>query len=335
MLVGSLLALLAFLLAVTMGMASDRFDARRANVLTEANDIGTTYLRAGYLPEPASSQIRELLREYVPLRIDGHRANDIQSDIDRSVEIQGQIWAIAEDVARTTDKGDLVGLFIESLNDTIDIHETRMTAGLYARVPETVLLLLIGGSALSLAMVGYSAGLTRRRSMLSAVVLILALGAVIMIVDRPGPAARGLHPGQPATAPRSPAADRAAVQLIGVRARTRHAGQPRAQTSSKTWTRPNPLRIHVPRRPEREATFDPHVPDDIRGRTCPGSATSQIRLARLTVAPNRSSLWSRARPDPDPDPKVAFGSGRPPGLEAVLDRRGGAGGRSPRPRTTP
>lgn len=188
MLVGSILALLAFLLAVTMGMASDRFDARRANVLAEANDIGTTYLRAGYLPEPASSQIRELLREYVPLRIVVTDADDVQADIARSVEIQNQIWAIAEGIARTTDKGDLVALFIESLNDTIDIHETRITAGLYARVPETVLLLLIGGSALSLGMVGYSAGLTKRRSLLSAVVLILALGAVIMIVvdlDRP------------------------------------------------------------------------------------------------------------------------------------------------------
>ena len=188
MLVGSILALLAFLLAVTMGMASDRFDTRRANVLAEANDIGTTYLRAGYLPEPASSQIRELLREYVPLRITVTDTNDIQSDIARSVEIQNQIWAIAQEVARTTDKGDLVALFIESLNDTIDIHETRITAGLYTRVPETVLLLLIGGSALSLGVVGYSAGLTRRRSLLSAVVLIVALGAVIMIVvdlDRP------------------------------------------------------------------------------------------------------------------------------------------------------
>lgn len=33
MLVGSLLALMAFLLAITMGMASDRFDTRRGNVL--------------------------------------------------------------------------------------------------------------------------------------------------------------------------------------------------------------------------------------------------------------------------------------------------------------
>ena len=51
-----------------------------------------------------------------------------------------------------------------------------------------MLLLLIGGSALSLTMVGYSAGLTRRRSLLTAVALVVALGAVIMIVvdlDRP------------------------------------------------------------------------------------------------------------------------------------------------------
>jgi hypothetical protein len=187
-LVGSILALLAFLLAVTMGMASDRFDARRAIVLDEANAIGTTYLRAGYLPEPASSQIRELLRQYVPIRIVVTDQTDLAADIQRSNEILNQTWAIAEGVAKTTDQGDLVSLFLDSLNQTIDLHETRITAGIYARVPETVVLLLIFGSALSLGMVGYSAGLTRRRSLLSAAVLVLVLGAVIMIVvdlDRP------------------------------------------------------------------------------------------------------------------------------------------------------
>jgi hypothetical protein len=186
-LVGSILALLAFLLAVTMGMASDRFDARRAIVLDEANAIGTTYLRAGYLPEPASSQIRELLRQYVPLRIRTSVSDDIQGDIQKSQAILNQLWTIAEGVAKTTNQGDLVSTFIESLNDTIDLHETRVTAA-SARVPETVVLLLIVGSALTLGMVGFSAGLTRRRSLLSAAVLIIALGAVITIVvdlDRP------------------------------------------------------------------------------------------------------------------------------------------------------
>ena len=47
MMLGSILAMLAFLVAVTMGMASDRFDARRGLVRDEANTIGTTFLRAG------------------------------------------------------------------------------------------------------------------------------------------------------------------------------------------------------------------------------------------------------------------------------------------------
>jgi hypothetical protein len=53
---------------------------------------------------------------------------------------------------------------------------------------KTVLLLLVAGSVLSLGMVGYSAGLTKRRAVLNAIVLVVALGAVIMIVvdlDRP------------------------------------------------------------------------------------------------------------------------------------------------------
>ena len=69
MLVGSILAMLAFLLAVTMGMASERFDARRGLVRDEANTIRTTFLRAGYLAEPYDKNIQNLLREYVPLRI--------------------------------------------------------------------------------------------------------------------------------------------------------------------------------------------------------------------------------------------------------------------------
>lgn len=188
MLVGSLLALMAFLLAVTMGMASDRFDTRRGLVLQEANAIGTAFLRAGYLPDPADDQVRELLRGYAQLRTmatDRERLAIAMADSER---MHGELWTIAENVARTTDQGDLTALFLDSLNEVIDLHETRVAAGVYARVPETVLLLLIFGSALSIGMVGFNAGLTKRRSLLSAFVLIIALGAVITLVidlDRP------------------------------------------------------------------------------------------------------------------------------------------------------
>jgi hypothetical protein len=188
MIVGSLLALMAFLLAVTMGMASDRFNTRRGVVLAEANSVGTTYLRAGYLPEPAASETRKLIREYVPLRILTDDLADVRVRIARSVEIQEKLWAITEELARATPDSDVLALFIASLNEMIDLHQTRVIAGLYARVPETILILLLLCSMLTLAMVGYNAGLTLRRSPLTAVGLVIVLGAVITLVvdlDRP------------------------------------------------------------------------------------------------------------------------------------------------------
>lgn len=188
MIVGSLLAMMGFLLAVTMGMASDRFDTRRQLILAEANAIGTTYLRAGYLPEPAASELRELLRAYAPLRVVTNDLEDLRMRVVRSQEIQARLWSITEEMARAMPQSDTVSLFISSLNEMIDLHETRITAGIYARVPETILILLLLGSLLTLSMVGYNAGLTLRRSTLTGVVLILVLGAIITLVvdlDRP------------------------------------------------------------------------------------------------------------------------------------------------------
>lgn len=187
-LVGSLFALMAFLLAITMGMASDRFDTRRGLVLAEANSIGTTYLRAGYLPEPVATESQRLLREYALLRVPTGDRADLQAKMARSVVIQQDLWSKAEELARATPESPLLAIYIESLNDTIDLHETRVTAGIYARVPETVLILLTIGSGLTVGMLGYSAGLTRRRSPLTAVVMIVVLGAVLTLVvdlDRP------------------------------------------------------------------------------------------------------------------------------------------------------
>ncbi|NLC70584.1 MAG: hypothetical protein GX751_04400 [Desulfuromonadaceae bacterium] len=188
MIVGSLMALMAFLLAITMGMASDRFDTRRRLVLAEANAVGTTYLRAGYLAEPASSTVRDLIRDYVPLRIATNDLADLKVRIARSVEIQAKLWSITEGLARAAPDSNVLALFIASLNETIDLHETRVVAGQYGRVPETILIMLLLGSLLTLGMVGYNAGLTRRRSPITAVVLIVVLGAVITLLvdlDRP------------------------------------------------------------------------------------------------------------------------------------------------------
>ena len=188
MLVGSLLALMAFVLAITMGMAADRFDTRRGMVLAEANAIGTTYQRAEYLPAPQAEQVKELMRQYLTHRIATDDQAEVAANIQRSLEIQAELRAITTAVAQSGPRDDLVSSFGESVNEIVTLAQSRVVVGLYARVPDTILVLLLAGSALSLAMVGYSGGLNHRRSILSAVVMIVALGAVTTLVidlDRP------------------------------------------------------------------------------------------------------------------------------------------------------
>lgn len=67
--VGSMLSLLAFMLAFTFGLAATRFDERRALVVEESNAIGTTYLRTDFIEEPLRTNVRNLLREYVDIRV--------------------------------------------------------------------------------------------------------------------------------------------------------------------------------------------------------------------------------------------------------------------------
>jgi hypothetical protein len=189
-LVGALLGLLAFLLAIAMGIAADRFDARRGLVLEEATSINTTYLRAGYLPDPYQTEIRNLLREYVPLRIIPENP-DIGvelANLARSNEIQDEVWAITEEVAIELDRSDIIALYVESVNDIITVSAQRVTAGIYARVPDTILLFLLLLAFGSIGMVGFGAGQAGKRSIVTATIMIVALGATLTLIvdlDRP------------------------------------------------------------------------------------------------------------------------------------------------------
>ena len=59
---GAILGLLALLLGFAFAMSVARYDARRGLVLQEANAIGTTYLRASFLPEAHKIGVENLLQ---------------------------------------------------------------------------------------------------------------------------------------------------------------------------------------------------------------------------------------------------------------------------------
>ena len=155
-----------------MGMAGDRFDTRRALVQEEANDIQTAYLRAGYLPAPTGDQIRAILREYVPLRITSSDPAQLQANIAQGRVLINQAWDITEAFISQNSQSDAYSAFAEAMTEAVNIAETRVTA-IGNRVPEGILWFLIVGAVLAVGLVGYDAGLTLRRSLMAAFLLIV------------------------------------------------------------------------------------------------------------------------------------------------------------------
>lgn len=184
--VGATLGLLAFILAFTFGLASQRFDTRKQLVLDEANSIGTTYLRAAMLPE-RREEIRSLLREYVDVRLEAVQTGNLAEGVRRSEALLDQLWAHAVSIGEKHAASIVVGLYIQTLNETIDLHTKRLTA-VRNRIPGSVWMALFAVSLLSFAAMGYHAGLSRTSRSLAAVVVAVAFSTVIWLIadlDRP------------------------------------------------------------------------------------------------------------------------------------------------------
>ncbi|MFO0807614.1 MAG: hypothetical protein U0746_03240 [Gemmataceae bacterium] len=178
--VGSLLALLAFVLAFTFGLAANRFDARRQVVLDEANAIETTYRRAGLLSEPQRAEIVRLLREYVDVRVRGVQEVRLNEMAVRSTEIHGLLWTQATKAAERN-PSPIVSLFIQSLNQMIELHAKRVQVGVRSRIPISIWAGLVGLAFLGMASVGYQAGLSATRRSPIMLALILAFGGVLFL----------------------------------------------------------------------------------------------------------------------------------------------------------
>jgi hypothetical protein len=186
--VGATLAMLAFFLAFLVGMAVDRFDGRRAMIMDEANTIGTTWLRAGYLPAPYPEEVRPILAEYTAQRLqlplDTERAITLQ----RSNELMNDLWAKTEQLVRENPNSESVSLFVETVNDTIDMGSKRAVALNTWRVPWTIWVAAYLVAFASMMLVGFHAGNAGTRNWPEVLLLALVFAAVMNLIvdlDRP------------------------------------------------------------------------------------------------------------------------------------------------------
>lgn len=181
-----MMGLLAFLLGVSLSMASDRYQQRRDSVLAEANAIGTVWLRATVATGAEGAAMQRLLRDYTETRIAVVIGSPNTAETDRLNQrtntLQNEIWRIAGAVAERSPT-PISGLLLSSLNDMIDLSLTNRR-NFNAHVPPYVLRLLLTVSIFAVGAVGYGFGLVgTRQPALSVLLLGVWTLAILLIID--------------------------------------------------------------------------------------------------------------------------------------------------------
>jgi hypothetical protein len=188
------LGLAAFMLAFTFGIVSDRYDARKMLVREEANAVRTAYLRSAFLPESDRAETRGLFRQYLEDRLAVTRPGVLEPErmekaVSEAERIHGRLWRMAVANARQEINSEIAALYIESLNEVMDVHALRVTIGVQARIPTSIWIVLCGLTVLGLLSLGYQAAVTGSKRSIATAILALAYAMVISVIaslDRPG-----------------------------------------------------------------------------------------------------------------------------------------------------
>ncbi len=162
--VGGMLGLLAFILALTLTFANTRYSERRQGTLTEANAIGTAWLRAKAIGTPRGDEIARLLEDYTGLRrsfILAEQGSGTLSEVnDRTNAMQSEIWGQLSGLVREQ-PGPISAALMTSLNDVFDAATIERFA-FQMRLPPQIVWLLLLMTLLSMACLGYQLGLKQR-----------------------------------------------------------------------------------------------------------------------------------------------------------------------------
>jgi hypothetical protein len=134
------------------------------------------------------TETQNLLREYVDVRLEAVQPGKLDQAIVKSEELHNRLWSQAVAVAEK-DRSPIAGLFIQSLNEMIDLHATRVMAVLRSRVPGIIWIVLYVLAVLAMVMMGYHSGLAHSRRSIAVIALVLGFSSVLYLIadlDRPG-----------------------------------------------------------------------------------------------------------------------------------------------------
>ncbi len=166
---GAVFALLGLLVAFTFYGAAARFDLRRQMVITEANAIGTAYLRLDLLPVKERQELQGRFRRYLDTRLQVYHAlpdlNAAEKKLAESNKIQGEIWAEAVAACKSKEAPpSAVIVILPALNEMIDITTTRTATARLMHPPPVIFVLLFLLGLASALMAGFEMADGKKRN---------------------------------------------------------------------------------------------------------------------------------------------------------------------------
>ena len=181
----AIFALLGLLLGFAFAGALGRFDTRRNMVVTEANAIGTAYLRLDLAPAEDQPALRRLFRDYLDarIRVYGEPHDDTITDrlIADAAKIQERIWSTAIASLPRDSRQDVSRVLLPALNEMIDITTVR-TVALHVQLPRAILALLLIVALCSAMTAGYAMAKRGRRSVLHVILYATSIAMTIYVV---------------------------------------------------------------------------------------------------------------------------------------------------------
>jgi len=183
-LVGATLGLLAFMLAFTFNLSSNRFDGRKQFLLEEVNSIETSWLRAGLVAQPYSDQLKKALVDYVEVRlwlIDN--PSKAKEGINKSVVLQNKMWALITNMTQENEGDSRINvLLIDAVNEMFDNQTKRISKALVDRIPNLIWIALFSLIIISMFEVGYMLGKSEKSNWILVLALSMAFSAIIIII---------------------------------------------------------------------------------------------------------------------------------------------------------
>jgi len=184
---GAVFGVMGLLLAFTFSGAASRFDLRRQQIIDEANNIGTAWLRLDLLAPEARTMIQDKFRQYVDARIETYRAIPdtarVNAALKRTSHLQQEIWTLSVTAAHEVPGPQAAMLLMPALNEMFDIQATRI-AITRLHPPAIIYLMLFMLTMICSFLAGYDMGAEARRSWVHLMGFALILGvAVYVIVD--------------------------------------------------------------------------------------------------------------------------------------------------------